>query len=75
MSAGLHLPKRVGWREIVVMALATSSGFTFAPIFATALVPAGPMLAQLKLGALVSAVGALIALAVARLLRRHVAVN
>jgi Na+:H+ antiporter, NhaA family len=71
VHAGLHLPRRIGWREVVVMALATSSGFTFALLFATALIPTGPMLEQIKLGALATAAGALIALGAARLLRVH----
>ena len=39
VAGGLHLPPRVGWRELVVAALATSSGFTFALFFAAGLIP------------------------------------
>jgi NhaA family Na+:H+ antiporter len=67
--AGLSLPPRVGWRELVVVALATSSGFTFALFFATGMLPVGLALAQVKLGALASVVGALFAFAAAWLLR------
>jgi NhaA family Na+:H+ antiporter len=66
--AGLHLPKRMGWRELVVVALATSSGFTFALFFATGLFPMGPTLSQIKMGALATVIGALLTFGAARLL-------
>lgn len=75
---GLHLPKRMGWRELVVVALATTSGFTFALFFATGLIAIGPTLSQIKIGALLTVFGALLAFGAARLLhvghraRRHV---
>jgi NhaA family Na+:H+ antiporter len=68
-AAGLRLPHDTHWRDLVVLALATSSGFTFALFFATGLVPMGPMLAEIKLGALVSVAGAAAAALAARLLR------
>jgi NhaA family Na+:H+ antiporter len=67
IALGLHLPAGVRWREVVVMA-AASAGFTFTLFLATTLYPAGPLLAQLKLGALLTAAGAVLALAAARLL-------
>jgi NhaA family Na+:H+ antiporter len=66
--AGLRLPARLHWPELIVVSLAASAGFTFALFFATAIMPAGPLLNELKLGALSTAAGALLALAVARLL-------
>ena len=69
VAAGFRLPARVGWRGVIVIALATSSGFTFALIFATGLIPVGPVLAAFKLGALSTVVAAVLALAAARLLR------
>ena len=69
VAAGLHLPHRVGWRELIVIAIATSSGFTFALFFATGLIPIGPVLAEIKLGALSTIVAALIAVGAARLLK------
>jgi len=66
--AGLHLPRQLGWRDLVVTAAATSSGFTFALFAATAVFPIGPLLGQAKLGALLTAAGALSALALARVL-------
>jgi NhaA family Na+:H+ antiporter len=75
---GLHRPPRVGWRHLVVAALATSSGFTFALFFATGLLAIGPVLQQITIGAVLTSVGIAITLAVAHLLgvgrwarRRH----
>jgi Na+:H+ antiporter, NhaA family len=66
---GMHLPPRVGWRELVVMALATSSGFVFALFLAAELLPLGPVRDQLTIAALFTIVGAGITYAVAWLLR------
>jgi NhaA family Na+:H+ antiporter len=69
VAVGLHLPRRIGWREIVVIALASSTGFTIALFFATGLLSNGPMLSQLTVGALATSAGALLALGAGRLLR------
>jgi hypothetical protein len=53
---------------LLVVALATSSGFTLALFFATGVFPIGPTLTQLKVGALASVGGAALALAAAWLL-------
>jgi NhaA family Na+:H+ antiporter len=68
LSLGLRLPASLGWRELIVIALATSSGFTFALFAATTLLPPGAVLTQIKLGALSTVAGAAAAYAAARLL-------
>jgi NhaA family Na+:H+ antiporter len=68
MAAGLRLPVRLHWREVIVVSLAASAGFTFALFFAASVIPAGPLLNELKLGALSTAVSAVLAFAAARLL-------
>src|SRR5581483_8537134 len=68
-AGGLHLPRHVGWRETVVMALATSSGFALGLFLATGLLGPGPVLGQIKVGLLASAVGPLAAFAAARILK------
>ena len=68
MVAGLRLPARLHWRELVVVAIAASAGFTFALFFAASVIPAGPLLNELKLGALSTAVSGVLAFAAARLL-------
>jgi NhaA family Na+:H+ antiporter len=69
LALGLHLPARIRWRELMVIALATTSGFTFALFAATSLLPPGAVLTQIKLGALATVVGALATYTAARLLR------
>jgi NhaA family Na+:H+ antiporter len=69
VAAGLHLPRRLGWRELIVIALATSSGFTFALFAAATLLPLGAVLTQVKLGALATAVGAVATLGAASALQ------
>ena len=69
VAAGLHLPGRLRWREMVVVALATSSGFAIALFLATGVLATGPVLAEAKLGVLGSAAGAGVAFAVAWLLK------
>jgi NhaA family Na+:H+ antiporter len=69
LATGLRLPGRIGWRELTIVALATSTGFTFALFTATSLLPVGAVLAQIKIGALATVVGALIAIGAARALR------
>lgn len=68
VALGLHLPAHLRWRELTVVALAAASGFTFSLFFATAIFPAGPLLAELKLGALLTGAGAIAAVGAARLL-------
>jgi NhaA family Na+:H+ antiporter len=68
-AAGLHLPHRIGWRELVVIGCTATIGLVFALFFATAVMPPGPVLLEMKMGALVTIVGSVAAFAVARLLR------
>jgi NhaA family Na+:H+ antiporter len=66
LVAGLHLPRQVGWRELIVIALAVSSGFTVGLFFATGVLATGPVLTQAKIGILMSAAaGVLLAFAAA----------
>jgi NhaA family Na+:H+ antiporter len=69
VTAGFHLPRTVDWRALVVIALATSSGFTLALFFAGGLLPVGAVLQQIKFGALATALGAIVTVAAARGLR------
>ena len=62
-------PRSCRWRELIVVALASSIGLTFGLYFAIALFPAGPLLAELKLGALLTVAALPLAFGAARLLR------
>jgi Na+:H+ antiporter, NhaA family len=68
VALGLRLPHGVGWRELVVVALAVSCAFTFGLFFATAVFATGPVLMEAKMGALSTIVGGLVATAAALLL-------
>ena len=68
IAAGLRLPARVGWRELVVVGCTASIGLVSALFIATAVIPPGPLLLEMKTGALVTIAGGGLAFAAARLL-------
>lgn len=59
LAAGMHLPRRMGWSDLTVIALATTSGFTFALFLVAVTLPIGAVAGQATLGALLTAAGAL----------------
>jgi NhaA family Na+:H+ antiporter len=65
---GLKLPRRTGWKEAVVAALASAPTAVFGVLFAVSIFPVGPLLVQTKLGAVATVIGLLPAFAAARLL-------
>ena len=69
LAAGLHLPRHIGWRELLVVALATSTGFSIALFFATGVLATGPVLSAAKIGVIASALGVLLAFGAAWLLK------
>jgi len=69
VAAGLRLPVHLRWRDVVVVGIAGGIGFTVALFFAVAAYPPGPMLEQLKLGALASLGSAVLAVAAAAIMR------
>jgi NhaA family Na+:H+ antiporter len=69
IAAGLHLHQQIGWRELVVIGLTASLGLAFALFLATAVMPLGPLLLQMKMGALVTIAWGGLAFAAALLLR------
>jgi len=68
IAAGLHVPHGFGWRDLLVVGCATSIGLVFALFFSTAVMPLGPVLLEMKLGALITIAGGGVAFVVARLL-------
>jgi NhaA family Na+:H+ antiporter len=67
--AGARLPDGLGLADLLVVGLAAAIGFTVALFFATAAFPPGPLLAETKMGALLSFGAAPLALLAPRLLR------
>lgn len=68
-ALGLHLPRGVHWRDLIPIGCISAAGFTMSLFFATATIGAGQMLAELKMGALVSVGACIIAVAAGRWLR------
>lgn len=65
VAAGLRLPKQMHWDDVVIAALATTSGFTFALFLTAAALPPGAVSQQITLGALLTFSGALLTLGLA----------
>ena len=68
LIAGLKLPRQMRWPDVVVAALATTSGFTFALFLGTASLPMGAVAQQITVGALLTFTGALLTIWVAWML-------
>jgi Na+/H+ antiporter NhaA len=72
LALGLRLPRGVGWRELIVIALTVSCTFTFGLFFATTMFAVGPVLTESRVGALSTIAGAPIAAVAASILAvRH----
>jgi Na+/H+ antiporter NhaA len=69
VAGGLRLPRQIGWRELIVIALAASPSLAFGLFFAAAVFPNGPLLIETRIGAILTAAVVVLALAAARLLR------
>jgi Na+:H+ antiporter, NhaA family len=69
VAAGLQRPSGVTWRDLTVVGVVAAIGFTVALFFATAAFPAGELLDQAKMGALLSFSAAILGVAAAFLLR------
>lgn len=67
VRAGLGAPGGIGFRDVAVVGIAAGTGLTVALFFATAAFPAGPLLDQVKMGALLSFVAAPLAVLAGRL--------
>ncbi len=67
VRAGLRSPGGLDYASATVMGIAAGVGFTVSLFFATAAFPAGPLLDEVKMGALMSVAAAPLAIAVGRL--------
>ncbi|HEV3063042.1 MAG TPA: Na+/H+ antiporter NhaA [Vicinamibacterales bacterium] len=68
-STRLRLLPRLHWRDQMVIALVSSTGFMFALFVATAVFPPGPVLIEVKLGAVSTCAAVALAIVAARVLR------
>ncbi len=69
LALGLHLPHRVGWRELVVAGFLASIGLSVGLFFSAAIFPPGQLRSELSMGVLLSLAGAPLALVAAMALR------
>ncbi len=65
---GLYRPSGIGWRELIVIGFVASTGFAMALFFSTGVLSTGPLLLEMKTGALLSGAGVFVAWAAARVL-------
>ena len=68
LAAGLHLPREVTWRELIVVGFAAAIGFSIGLFLCTALFPPGQLRSEIGMGVLLSLAGAGFAVAAARVL-------
>ena len=69
LLAGLHLPHRVGWRDLFVTGLIAAMGFSVGLFFCTALLPPGQLRAEVSMGVLLTLGAAPLAIGAAMVLR------
>lgn len=69
LAIGLHLPERLGWRELVVVGFVVAIGFSVGLFACAALLPPGQLYAESSMGVLLTLAGAPLAFLAARLLR------
>jgi Na+:H+ antiporter, NhaA family len=62
--AGLHLPQRIGWRDLVTIGFMAAVGFSVGLFFSTALLPPGQLRSEINMGVMLSLVGLPLALMV-----------
>jgi NhaA family Na+:H+ antiporter len=68
-AVGGSLPPGLRTRDLLVVGIVASIGFTVSLFFATAAFPEGPFLAETKMGALLSFVAAPLAIGISRVAR------
>jgi NhaA family Na+:H+ antiporter len=69
VAVGLHLPHKVGWRELLVVSFTAAISFSIGLFICTALLPPGQLRIETSMGVLLSLFGAPLAFIAARLLR------
>ena len=69
VATGLHLPQRVGWRDLLVVGFITAVGFSVALFLTAALLPPGQLRAETSMGVILGLAAVPLAFASARVLR------
>jgi len=66
---GLHLPRRLGWKDLIVIGFVAAMGFSVGLFFCSALFPPGQLKSEMSMGVLLTSIGGLLALIASRLFR------
>ena len=69
VAAGLHLPRRLGTRELVVVGFSAAVGFSVGLFFCAALLPPGQLRSEISMGVLLTLAAAPMAFISAKVLR------
>ena len=65
--AGLHLPHRLGWKDLIPIGFMAAIGFSLGLFFCAALMPPGQLRSEISMGVLLTIVGLPLALLAGRL--------
>ena len=68
LAVGLHLPQRVGWRELTVVGVIAAIGFSIGLFFSASLLPPGQLRSETGMGVLLTLLAGPLAFLAARLL-------
>ena len=69
LACGLHMPRRIGWRDLVVIGFTAAVGFSVGLFFCAALLPPGQLRSEISMGVLLSLLAIPLAFGSARVLR------
>jgi NhaA family Na+:H+ antiporter len=67
--AGLHLPRRLVWKDLIVIGFVAAMGFSIGLFFCSALFPPGQLKSEMSMGVLLTSIGGLLALIASRVFR------
>jgi len=67
--AGLHLPRQLGWKDLIVIGFVAAMGFSVGLFFSAALFPPGQLRSEMSMGNLLTLTGGLFALVACRVFR------
>jgi len=66
---GLHMPRQLGWKDLVVIGFIAAMGFSVGLFFSAALFPPGQLRSEMNMGVLLTLIGGLLALVACRIFR------
>ncbi len=67
--AGLHMPRHLGWKDLIVIGFVAAMGFSVGLFFCSALFPPGQLRSEMNMGVLLTLFGGLFALVACRIFR------